>query len=159
MKQELEKVIADFESATGYKLEIRDERPYYSGSLDLEYCTGITSLPDGLTVEGSLNLAGTGITSLPEGLIVGGSLNLYGTGITSLPDGLAVGGGLYLRGTGITSLSKGLTIGESIYLRDTGITGMSNVTWTLSAKDRKKNKRCTKPTYHMEAGRQGIYHG
>ena len=65
--------------------------------------TGITSLPEGLTVGGSLDLRGTGITSLPEGLTVGGSLDLRGTGITSLPEGLTVGGSLYLRGTGITN--------------------------------------------------------
>ena len=72
MKQELEKVIADFESATGYGLEIRDGRPYYRDYLDLESCTGITSLPEGLTVGGCLYLRGTGITSLPDGLTVGG---------------------------------------------------------------------------------------
>ena len=37
------------------------EGNHYRGSLDLEG-TGITSLPDGLTVGGSLNLRGTGIT-------------------------------------------------------------------------------------------------
>lgn len=41
MKQELEKNIADFEAATGYRLEIRDGRPYYRGYLDLRG-TGIT---------------------------------------------------------------------------------------------------------------------
>lgn len=241
MKQNLEKVIADFKLATGYGLEIIDGSPYYNGDLDLRG-TGITSLPDGLVIDGGLDLEKcTGITSLPEGLVVGGNLDLYGTGITSLPEGLAVGGSLYLenctgitslpdglavggildlrgsgitslpdgltvggnidlencteitslpngltvgggldlgnctgitslpegltvggdfylhssgitslpngltvggdldlRGTGITSLPKGLTIGEFIYLRDTGITDTSNVTWTLSAKDRKK---------------------
>lgn len=85
MKQDLKKTIADFKSATGRKLEIRDGRPYYRGDL---------------------YLSGTGITSLPEGLTVGGSLNLAGTGITSLPDGLAVGGALDLRGTGITDTSN-----------------------------------------------------
>ena len=56
---------------------------------------------------GSLYLRGTGITSLPEGLTVGGSLDLEGcTGITSLPEGLTVGGSLYLRGTGITDTSN-----------------------------------------------------
>ena len=77
------------------------------GSLYLEGCTGITSLPDGLTVGGTLDLEGcTGITSLPDGLTVGGYLDLRGTGITSLPDGLTVGGSLDLRGTGITDASK-----------------------------------------------------
>jgi len=50
---------------------------------------------------GSLDLEGTGITVLPDGLTVGGSLDLRGTGITVLPDGLTVGGSLDLRGTGI----------------------------------------------------------
>ena len=52
---------------------------------------------------GWLDLSGTGITSLPEGLTVGGWLDLRGTGITSLPEGLTVGGSLDLRGTGITN--------------------------------------------------------
>ena len=81
MERDFGKIIADFESATGYLLEIRDGRPYYRGYLNL-HGTGITSLPEDLTVGGSLNLAGTGITSLPEGLAVGGTLNLHGTGIT-----------------------------------------------------------------------------
>ncbi len=52
---------------------------------------------------GSLYLDGTGITTLPDGLTVGGYLDLEGcTGITTLPDGLTVGGYLDLRGTGIT---------------------------------------------------------
>ena len=119
MKQNLEKVIADFESATGYGLEIRDGSPYYNGDLDLRG-TGITSLPDGLVIDGGIDLENcTGITSLPEGLVVRGSLDLYGTGITSLPDDLTVGGSLYLENC-------------------TGITYTSNVPLTLSAKDRKK---------------------
>ena len=81
MKQNLKEIIADFESATRYILKIRDGRPYYRGNLDLNG-TGITSLPEGLTVGGSLYLYGTGITSLPEGLTVGSDLDLYGTGIT-----------------------------------------------------------------------------
>ena len=61
MKQDFEKIIADFESATGYGLEIRDGRPYYRRYLDLRG-TGITSLPEGLTVGGDLYLRGTRIT-------------------------------------------------------------------------------------------------
>ena len=56
---------------------------------------------------GSLYLIGTVITSLPDNLTVGGSIDLEGcTGITSLPDNLTVGGYLDLRGTGITDTSK-----------------------------------------------------
>jgi len=66
---------------------------------------------------GALDLSGTGITRLPEGLSVGGSLDLSGTGITSLPEGLSVGGWLDLRGTGVTSLPEGLSVGGRIYGR------------------------------------------
>ena len=55
---------------------------------------------------GGLYLSGTGITSLPDNLTVGGSLYLRGTGITSLPDNLTVGGWLDLSGTGITDTGK-----------------------------------------------------
>ena len=83
MKQDFEKIIADFELATCHTLEIKEGRPYYNDSLYLNGCTGITSLPDGLTVGGSLDLEDcTGITSLPEGLTVGGYLDLRGTGLT-----------------------------------------------------------------------------
>ena len=125
MKQDFEKIIADFESATGRKLEIRNGRPYYRGDIYLRD-TGITSLPEGLTVGGDLYLRGTGITSLPDGLTVGGSLDLEDcTGITSLPEGLVVGGSLYLRGTGITSLPEGLTVGGVLSLENcTGITSL-----------------------------------
>jgi hypothetical protein len=77
--------------------------------------TGITSLPDNLSVGGYLDLQDTGITSLPDNLSVGGYLDLQDTGITSLPDNLSVGGYLYLRGTGITSLPENLSC-ESLYL-------------------------------------------
>ena len=96
------------------------------GSLYLEG-TGITSLPDNLTVGGSLYLEGTGITSLPDNLTVGGFLDLRGTGITSLPDNLTVGGFLDLRGTGITSLPDNLTVGGFLDLEGTGITDTSKV--------------------------------
>jgi hypothetical protein len=41
----------------------------------------------------------TGLTALPDGLSVGGYLYLRGcTGLTALPDNLSVGGDLYLNG-------------------------------------------------------------
>ena len=119
--------ITEFEKLTGKTLEMKDGKPYYGGGLYLRG-TGITSLPEGLTVVGGLDLRGcTGITSLPEGLTVGGGLYLRGTGITSLPEGLTVVGYLDLEGTGITSLPEGLTVVGGLYLRGTGITDTSNV--------------------------------
>ena len=101
----------------------KTEEGIKNGNLDLR-CTGITSLPDNLTVGGSLDLSGTGITSLPDNLTVGGSLDLRCTGITSLPDNLTVGGWLDLSGTGITSLPDNLTVGGKLDLRGTGITSL-----------------------------------
>ena len=70
MKQEIEK----FRKETGVNLVVKDGKPFYGGSLDLRG-TGITALPDNLTVGGSLDLRGTGITALPNNLTVGGWLS------------------------------------------------------------------------------------
>ena len=78
MKQEIEK----FRKETGVDLVIKDGKPFYGDSLYLRG-TGITALPDNLTVGGSLYLENcTGITALPDNLTVGGYLDLRGTGIT-----------------------------------------------------------------------------
>ena len=83
-KNSLEKQVALFEKQTNIKLNVIEGKINYKGSLDLEGCTGITSLPDNLTVGGYLDLRGTGITSLPDNLTVGGYLYLEGcTGITN----------------------------------------------------------------------------
>ncbi|MBP1035848.1 hypothetical protein J8631_09780, partial [Serratia fonticola] len=64
-------------------------------------------------------------TSLPDNLSVGGSLYLRGTGITSLPDNLSVGGYLDLRGTGITSLPDNFSC-DSLYLDPEKISNVSS---------------------------------
>jgi len=68
-------------------------------------------------LSGSLDLEGTGITSLPDNLSVGGYLDLEDTKITSLPDNLSVGGSLYLRGTGIRKkdIPKTVKVKGNIY--------------------------------------------
>ena len=122
MKQEIEK----FRKETGVDLVIKDGKPFYGGSLDLRG-TGITALPNNLTVGGYLYLRGTGITALPDNLTVGGSLDLSGTGITALPDNLTVGDYLDLENcTGITALPDNLTVGGYLDLSGTGITALPN---------------------------------
>ena len=71
---------ANFLIATNKKIEqyIKDGG---KGDLDLEN-TPITSLPNSLTVGGSLYLGDTKITSLPNGLTVGGNLYLWDTPIS-----------------------------------------------------------------------------
>lgn len=57
----MEKNLKKFYETTGHSFAMKDDKPYYKGWLYLRG-TGITSLPDGLTVGGSLYLSGTGIT-------------------------------------------------------------------------------------------------
>ena len=113
------------------------------GDLNLSK-TQITSLPEGLKVDGMLNLYKTQITSLPPGLQVGGDLYLFGvpcaslpanlrvggnltldyTLVESIPDGLSVGGTLFLNNTPIKSLPKNLKVGKSLQLSYTTITSL-----------------------------------
>ncbi len=94
-----------------------------SGSLLLNgsAITTLTTLPDDLSVGGSLYLGATAITALPQGLTVGGNLDLEGSAITALPQGLTVGGNLNLEGTAITELPEGLSVGGRLYLGWTAI--------------------------------------
>ena len=62
-EKDLQTAIDQFKKETGYTLEVQDGHLHYGGYLYLEGCTGITSLPEGLTVGGYLDLEGcTGIT-------------------------------------------------------------------------------------------------
>jgi hypothetical protein len=60
------------------------------GDLDLNGLGWVTSLPDGLRVNGFLDLNGSGLLSLPRGLRVGGILELGGTRVVALPGDLEV---------------------------------------------------------------------
>ena len=70
------------------KAELEKMMERNGGDLGLSECTGLTELPDNLTVGGWLDLTGcTGLTELPDNLTVGGSLYRRGcTGLTALPD-------------------------------------------------------------------------
>ena len=96
------------------------------GNLSL-YTSEITSLPEGLKIEGDLALIDcTNLMYLPEGLKVGGSLNLHRTKINSLPKGLKVRGHLDLAYSDIASLSlpEGLEVGENLKLGKIKITSL-----------------------------------
>lgn len=74
------------------KLETLPEGIRIGEYIDLGNCSNLRSLPDGLIVNGCLNLAGTPIKQLPNRLMVGGNLNILSTNIESLPDDLQVKG-------------------------------------------------------------------
>jgi len=108
-----------------WKLEnnipLSKEELNFKGNLNLEL-KNITSLPEGLKVEGNLFLNDCkNLTSLPEGLKVGENLLLNNcTNLTLLPEGLQVGGYLDLQNcTGLTLLPEGMEVGENLYIRKT----------------------------------------
>lgn len=62
------------------------------GNICLSDCKNLKSLPDGLVVNGDLDLSESGLTELPDKLIVGGNIDIRSTSIQKLPDDLVVGG-------------------------------------------------------------------
>lgn len=80
--------------ASESKLETLPEGIRIGEYIDLGNCCNLRSLPDGLIVNGCLNLAGTPIKQLPNRLMVGGNLNILSTNIESLPEDLQVKGRL-----------------------------------------------------------------
>ena len=110
-----------------------DVRYQVEGYLYLSDCTGLTALPENLSVGGDLYLDGcTGLTALPENLSVVGYLSLDGcTGLTALPENLSVVGRLSLRGcTGLTALPENLSVGRDLSLD--GCTGLTALPENLS---------------------------
>lgn len=138
-------IIELFEKETGYKLEIRNGKPYYIGDLDLRDIT-ISSIPNDLTVDGNLFLKGDNAKLMPDNLTVLDKLSIWCANIKSLPNNLVVrygldfidstienipnntiiGGWLDLSGTAITELPDNLTIGGTLYLRNSKITSLPN---------------------------------
>jgi hypothetical protein len=65
-------------------------------SLDLSHCPWVTELPEGMRIDGDLNVGWTQVRTLPDGLEVGGSLYTIASKLARLPRGLTVGHSLYL---------------------------------------------------------------
>lgn len=138
-------IIELFEKETGYKLDIRNGKPYYIGDLDLRDIT-ISSIPNDLTVDGSLFLKGdnaklmpdnltvldklsiwcANIKSLPNNLIVRYGLDFIDSTIENIPNNTVIGGWLMFNKTEITELPDNLTIGGTLYLRNSKITSLPN---------------------------------
>ncbi len=115
------KVKGDLDFSDSASLTSLPEGLVVEGNFYLYSCTSLSSLPMGLVVEGSLYLSGcTSLISLPEGLFLGGNLALRDcTSLISLPKGLEVRGYLDLNGcTSLSSLPKGLKIRGDLDFRD-----------------------------------------
>lgn len=68
------------------------------------------------TIKGGLYLTNTNIASLPDGLVIEGNLDLVGVkSVKSLPGGLVVKGDLFLAYSGVTTLPEDLQVDWRIY--------------------------------------------
>src|SRR5476649_1594799 len=79
------------------------------GTLDLTN-TGITCIPQKLSIVNSLIMRNCNIELLPEGLRIFADLDLKGTPIRSLPADLRVGGGIFLENSQIVNLPDNLAV-------------------------------------------------
>ena len=108
-------------------MPLTEEDLNVKGNLNLRNAN-ITSLPEGLQVDGSLSLNNCyNLTSLPKNLDVTGNLDLFKcVKLTSLPKGLKVGGILELRNTKINSLPKGLEVHFGLFINNTALLEYTN---------------------------------
>ena len=86
------------------------------GYLWLDFCENLQSLPNGLKVDGDLDLRFTNITFLPSDIQVKGDLDLRNSSIKSLPSDIEVGGSLILMYSQIEKLPDNLTVNEILNL-------------------------------------------
>lgn len=84
----------------------------------------IDNLPEGLTVDDSLDLRGTEIKSLPRDLTVNGSILLDGSKIEFLSEGLNVTRSLYGRNSLIRSLPEDVRVGHTLDISNTKIAAL-----------------------------------
>lgn len=66
----------------------------------------IDELPDGLEIDGNLDISGSDLANLPRGLAVSGNLIANDTLLDQLPDGLSVGGDIHLARSHIRRLGN-----------------------------------------------------
>lgn len=79
------------------------------GGIDLDE-SEVDALPEDLTVDGMLVIAGNAITALPERLVVAGSFSLMNSNISVLPTVFSVGADFLLVETRIATLPETLQV-------------------------------------------------
>lgn len=85
-------IIGNDLEAFSSNIEMLPRNVRIGGNICLGDCKNLKSLPDGLIVNGDLDLSESGLTELPDRLIVGGNIDIRSTSIQELPDNLIVGG-------------------------------------------------------------------
>lgn len=84
----------------------------------------IKFLPDGLTVNGTVDLRASKIEVIGDNITIGGDLQLGRSNIKKLGENLVVNGRLDLERTGIKSLPSSLTVKDDIILRYSKISSL-----------------------------------
>ena len=137
-KQEKElmlKQIIEFERQTMFKLDVKNDKPYYQGFLmstsdylpdnlvidgELRCFKESKKLPKGLKVKKKLDISETNITEIPDDCEFG-SLDMSETKITKLRDNLELDE-LLTYNSSLQQLPKGLKVKSILSISNTGIT-------------------------------------
>lgn len=137
-KQEKElmlKQIIEFERQTMFKLDVKNDKPYYKGFLmstsdylpdnlvidgELRCFKESKKLPKGLKVKKKLDISQTNITEIPDDCEFG-SLDMSETKITNLRDNLELDE-LRTYNSSLQQLPKGLKVKGTLCISNTGIT-------------------------------------
>lgn len=91
------------------------------GNVVLSKMPSITRLPDGLTIDGNLDLRKSKLVALPKGLTVTGRINFDRTYYTEIPENWTIKGGCSLFRSQITKIGDNFYVGEDLNLMLTKI--------------------------------------
>jgi hypothetical protein len=101
---------------------IQDKDPQYRVplKLKLEYGGPDTLTPEDLDIKGDLSFDNDyNLTTLPDGLKINGDLDISNTNIQDIPNGLKVEGDLWMIWTSVKTLPKDLEIGGELHIQGT----------------------------------------
>ena len=123
--------IEQFENLIGTKSFLKDGKPCFNHTINLNERKDITELPDNITVLGGLDLSGSGVKRLSKGLTVMWWLNISQTDIEELPEDTKFYGNLYVEGMNKPfSFPKVVDVKSNFYCRATTVKRMPEELYT-----------------------------
>ena len=102
----------------GLLFEVKNDKLYYNGNLNLYVNYRTLTLPDNAVIDGSLRLNNSNIKELPDNLTVNRHLILTNTQVKELPRNLTVNGFIDLIATPIKQLPADLKVKGDIIMND-----------------------------------------
>nr|DAJ28973.1 MAG TPA: SspH2 (Leucine-rich repeat protein) [Caudoviricetes sp.] len=132
--------IEQFENLIGTKSFLKDGKPCFNHTLNLNGRKDITELPDNITVLGGLDLSGSGVKRLSKGLNVMWWLNISQTDIEELPEDTKFYGNLYVEGMNKPfSFPKVVDVKSNFYCRATTVKRMPKKLYVKNTCDLSKS--------------------